>query len=59
MSQDLGLIGRTETNVMKNEERQVRAALVLELAQLCKRVQAALEPQEHLLPVFLQGHIQQ
>lgn len=36
--QDLGLIGRTEANVMKNKERQTRAALVLELAHLCQQV---------------------
>lgn len=59
VSQHLGLTGRTETNVVKNEERQVGAALMLELAQLCKRVQAAIEPQDHLLPVFSQGHIQE
>lgn len=59
IGQNLGLTGGTEANVMENKERQTRAALVLELAHLCQQVQAAVKPQDHLLPAFPIRYVQE
>lgn len=59
IGKDLGLVGGAEANVMENEERQARAAPVLELAHLRQQVQAAVEPQDHLPPILCTGHIQE
>lgn len=38
VSQDLGLVGRTEADVMENKKGDGEAALVLEPAHLCEQV---------------------
>ena len=38
VSQDLGLVGRTEADVMENKKGDAEAALVLKPAHLCEQV---------------------
>lgn len=38
VSQDLGLVGRTEADVIENKKGDGEAALVLEPAHLCEQV---------------------
>lgn len=44
---------------MKNKERYVRTGPVLVLAHLREQVQAAVQPQDHLLPVLPGRHVQE
>lgn len=44
---------------MENKKGDGEAALVLESAHLREQVQTAIQPQNHLLPVFFEGHVQQ
>lgn len=59
VGQDLGLTGGTEANIMKDKKRHLGAALVLALAHLRKQVQAAAQPQDHLLPILSERHVQE
>lgn len=59
VGQDLGPIGGTETNVVEDEQGQTGAALRPERAHLGQQVQAAVQPQDHLLPIFSEGDVQE
>lgn len=59
VSQDPGLVRRAEADIVEDEERQAGAAPEPEPAHLRQQVQAAVQPQEHLLPLLPERQVQE